>query len=280
MVLNTSAAATVLRRVSNCWVLCFLVLFAFGGQAALAQNLPVKTPAPAGADVSQSTGQNALTNLKTPHTELGIIKKHSIFFPDLATSITPLTAGQKFKLSAEESVSPLAFISAGASAAWEQAFNSYSGYGQGWGAYGERFGAGMAITASANFFGTFAISSAFHDDPRHFVLTDQSNRARIKYAVTRQFVGRKDDGSRTVNLAKIFGPLMAEALASTYLPPEERTAGKTFKRYGARMSWGIGGTLLKEYWPTIFKSLGAPKKLNPVPEETPASPSSSSQHQN
>jgi hypothetical protein len=42
------------------------------------------------------------------------------------------------------------------------------------------------------------------------------------------------------------------------LPQEERTAPKTFERSGERFAFGIGTTLLKEYWPEIMKKLGRP----------------------
>jgi hypothetical protein len=50
--------------------------------------------------------------------------------------------------------------------------------------------------------------------------------------------------------------LVAEGIANTYLPPEERTASKTFERAGDRFAFGIGSTLLKEYWPEIMKKFG------------------------
>jgi hypothetical protein len=48
---------------------------------------------------------------------------------------------------------------------------------------------------------------------------------------------------------------MAEGLANSYLPDDERTAGKTFSRFGIRMGFSAVGYVTKEYWPTIFKSL-------------------------
>jgi hypothetical protein len=49
--------------------------------------------------------------------------------------------------------------------------------------------------------------------------------------------------------------LLAEGLANTYLPDSERTAGKTFERYGIRIGFSAANNILKEYWPTIFKRL-------------------------
>lgn len=248
------------------WILRIAALFLIANQIAVAQEQP-KAAAPPDATITQPGTNNlaAQPQLFQSNAPGGVIARRSIFFPELATNTTPLDVRQKFELFAEKSVSPYAILSATVSAASEQAFNTYSGYGQGWGAYGKRFGAAMATSTSNNFFGTFLISSIFHEDPRHFVLVDQSNAARIKYALTRQIVGRTDSGHRTINLAKIFGPLAAEALANTYLPESERTVDKTFERYGERMAFGVVDTLIKEYWVTIFKSMRVSKTKGSEP---------------
>ncbi len=54
-----------------------------------------------------------------------------------------------------------------------------------------------------------------------------------------------------------------EGIANSYLPPGERTVGKTFERAGDRFAWGVGSTLIKEFWPVIFKKL-SPRHENPA----------------
>jgi hypothetical protein len=83
---------------------------------------------------------------------------------------------------------------------------------------------------------------------------------------------RRDDGSETFNLPGTLGPLLAEALANVYLPETERTAGKTFQRYGIRIGFGAVNNLVKEYWPTIFKSLGIAKVAPGLQPEPPVAP--------
>jgi hypothetical protein len=247
-------------------MLRFAGLVLISNQIAVAQEQP-KVAAPPDATATQASGNTSAVQPQSFQSNApgGVIARRSIFFPELATNTTPLDVRQKFELFAEKSVSPYAVLSATVSAASEQAFNTYAGYGQGWDGYGKRFGAAMATNTSNNFFGTFVISSIFHEDPRHFVLADQSNAARIKYALTRQVIGRTDSGHRTINLAKIFGPLAAEALANTYLPENERTVDKTFERYGERMAFGVVDTLIKEYWVTIFRSMRSSKTRGSEP---------------
>ena len=68
-------------------------------------------------------------------------------------------------------------------------------------------------------------------------------------------VARTDDGKDAANWAGILGPLLAESLANSYLPVKEQTAGGTFQRYGWRIGLNAASNALREYWPTIFRSL-------------------------
>jgi hypothetical protein len=248
-----------------------IVLLVFSG-AVSAQQPPVANPIPAGAESPQSTtGANpAQTPAQFPSQDdsqkrkssvgdtVGVLSRKSIFFPELATNRNPLTSGQKFKLFVDRTIAPSTFIGASFSAAYKQAINSYPGYGQGWGAYGDRYGAAVANSASTNFFGTFVFPSLFHTDPRHFFTNRPGFAKKAEYALTRQVVTRTDSGRNTFNWSRILSVLVAEGIANSYLPPEERTVSKTFERAGDRFAFGIGSTLLKEYWPEIMKKFGRP----------------------
>lgn len=246
-------------------------LLVFSG-AASAQQPPAISPLLADAESAQSTagaGQAQTPPQSTPEDDsqkhksamdetVGILSRKSIFFPDLATNRNPLTSEQKFKLFVDKTISPSTWVSATFSSAYKQAINSYPGYGQGWGAYGERYGAAIADSASTNFFGAFVFPSLFHQDPRHFFYNRPGFAKKFEYALTRQVVTRTDSGRNTFNWSRILSVLVAEGIANSYLPREERTASKTFERAGGRFAFGIGSTLLKEYWPEIMKKFGRP----------------------
>ena len=67
----------------------------------------------------------------------------------------------------------------------------------------------MAFAASCNMAGTFAIASVLHEDPRYFVENSGRFRESVRYAVTRVFICRRDDGTTGTNWAGILGPLAA-----------------------------------------------------------------------
>jgi hypothetical protein len=166
---------------------------------------------------------------------VGILGRRSLFFPDLATNPKPLSTKQKFELSVDQSVAPSRFISSAFTAGIGQARDSLPGYGEGGSGYAKRFGSSLATAASSNFFGTFLLASALHRDPRFFVSMHSGVGYRIGYGM--------------------LGPLLAESLANSYLPEQERTAGNTFQRYGWRIGANTAGNILREYWPVIFRSL-------------------------
>jgi hypothetical protein len=77
----------------------------------------------------------------------------------------------------------------------------------------------------------------------------------VKYSLTRVVVTRSDDGRNVANWSGLLGPAMAEGLANVYWPEEERTAGKTFERYGLDLATRAGFNMFRNYWPVFFKKL-------------------------
>lgn len=194
-----------------------------------------------------------------------LVAKKSIVFPNLATGTAPLSPEQKFKLFVNNSVSLSAFAAAGLSAGVRQAYNSPAGYGQGAEGYGKRFGAAMARKSSSQFFGTFVLASALHQDPRFFVRSDLDFGGSVKYAIRRVFVARSDSGRQVFNSSGLLGMMAAEGLANVYYPDTYRTAGNTFSRFGYDLMGNAAGNLLRQYWPHINR------KLKLVPQQsTPA----------
>jgi hypothetical protein len=192
---------------------------------------------------------------KPPSDATSTLVRRSFFFPNIATGESRLSTGDKFKLFAANSASVSTLLGAAFSAGIGQAENSPEGYGQGGEGYGKRFGASMARTASNEFFGTFVLASMLGQDPRFFPQANPTFGGSIKYAVSRVFVTRNDDGKDVANWSGLLGPAMGEGLANVYWPEDERTAGKTFERYGIDLASRAGWNLFRNYWPVLFKRL-------------------------
>lgn len=226
-----------------------------------------KTSLPDSPEPKQATSANPVVG--TTSRFVGYMTNRSIFFPDIATGEGPLTMGGKFKLFVDESISPGYVLAAGINGAIGQARNVPPGFGQGWGAYGDRFGASMGRASSNSFFGTFVFASLLRQDPRFFPQSHPSFWGSVKYSARRVFVTRADSGRRVFNSSSILGTLGAEVLANAYLPVSEQTGAKTAERFGTDLAWRFAANMFKNYWPTIFHNLGL-NRLKVIPD--PASP--------
>jgi hypothetical protein len=186
---------------------------------------------------------------------VGYATNRSIIFPDIATSPGPISPGGKFKIFVNQSISPAYILASALSAAINQANNSPSAPGQGWDAYGTRYGYSIARASSQSFFGTFVFASLFRQDPRFFPENHPSFFRAIKYSAVRIVVTRSDKGNDTFNSSGLLGPLAAETLANAYYPVHEQTGARTMERYGSDLVWKFAGNMFKEYWPTLFKDM-------------------------
>jgi hypothetical protein len=197
-------------------------------------------------------------------TTIQVLGRRSVFFPELAFDRGPLNRRQKLELAVDETVAPSSFLASAFTSGIGQTRDSLHGYGQEWAGYGKRFGSSVASGASSRLFGTFLMPSALHQDPRYFVKLYGNPASRIIYAMSRVVMTRTDDGRQAFNWSNVVGDLLAEGLATSYLPDEQRTTGKTFTRFGVRIGFSALDNVVKEYWPTIFRSLRITKM---VPDE-------------
>lgn len=246
-------------------VMVAIVASLAGQVPAMAQTSDANSPPSAPNTQAQASAPTAGENGQ-PGT-VKVLKKPSFFFPDIAHSSQPLTAGEKFKLAITNSVSPPAFLGSAFGAGIGQAADTPAGYGQGAEGYGKRFGASMATGASTNLIGTFFLSSVMHDDPRYFVMGDGSLGQSIKYALRRVVIVRKDDGGEAFNFPGVLAPLAAAGLANTYMPDAQRTVSYTFESYGWAMAASAGVNILKEYWPTITRKVLVPLRMSHDPNK-------------
>ena len=254
-----SSLSLFLRLSASASLVVLLVASVLGGRS-LAQETP-KPPEQTSQEPSKPAGQTDTTSgkqvsntaMKPGGGLVNLLDRKSLFFPDIAESTEPLSPGGKFKLFVDNSISLHAIGAAAVGAAMSQADDSPTGFEQGCDAYGQRFGSSMARTASSEFFGTFILASALHEDPRFFPEVNPGFGQSVKYSVKRLFVTRNDSGRDVANISGLLGPLLGEGLANAYWPDRNRTVGDTFMRYGLDLATRAGGNLLREYWPTIHR---------------------------
>ncbi|MFZ1132030.1 MAG: hypothetical protein WBV31_07630 [Terriglobales bacterium] len=220
-----------------------------------AQETPQTQPSPSPAARPPADQAPAAPSRIPPVALYNLLQKKSIVFPDIAYSTDRLSPGQKFELFVDNSISVDSVTWAALGSAVGQADDSPTGFPQGWEGYGKRFGADMARQASGEFFGTFLLASAMHEDPRFYAEINPSFLHAVKYSVQRVFIMRNDDGREVVSWSRLGGPLLAEGLANVYYPDRNRSVGDTLFRFGLDLASRAGGNMLREYWPTVLRKV-------------------------
>jgi hypothetical protein len=177
-----------------------------------------------------------------------------------ARNAPALTAGQKFGLFAKGALDPFPVAAYAVQAGVSQATNTHSGYGQGLGGYGKRFGAALLDGTSGLFFGTYAFPSLLHQDPRYFRKGDGSAWSRVGYSITRGFVTRSDSGQSQPNWSNVVGKFTSAGLSNLYYPAEDRGANLTLTRVAISLSYQTLGNFAIEFWPEIHRKLSGGNK--------------------
>ena len=155
----------------------FLAFFAF---VALSTALVAQQPTGGGTansppDNPQPQQQTAPSAIAGVASDIGYVTHKSWFFPNIAASPEALTPPGKFKLFLNESISPANILTSAIGAAYSQARNNPEAYGQGWDAYGGRFGASLARSASTT-------SLAILFSPPYSARTRDSFRRAIRHS--------------------------------------------------------------------------------------------------
>jgi hypothetical protein len=186
-------------------------------------------------------------------------------------NVPPLTTAQKYKVVARGSFDYIQIPWYGFLAAISQAEDSEPGFGQGWGAYGKRFGTAFADGTIENFMTGAVLPSLLHEDPRFFQLGHGSFTHRAFYAVSRNFVTRTDSGGSQFNYSEIVGGGMAAFISTySYHPSADKTVSNAVSVWGTQLGYDTITIVVKEFWPDIHRKLSHKQKGDVAPPEKPA----------
>lgn len=176
---------------------------------------------------------------------LGVLPNFYIsYVPDAA----PLTKRQKFKLALRVSRDPVTFFTTGVTAGVEQWQGDFSGYGQGFSGYAQRYAATYGDRLSSTFLGAALLPSLFHQDPRYFYRGHGRVLARALYAVSTVVVCKGDNGHWQPNFSNVLGNLGAAGISSAYYPASDRHGLQvTVDNTLVNVATGAFGTLFQEF---------------------------------
>jgi len=170
---------------------------------------------------------------------------------DVEENKGPLTVHQKWNIAWHQFWDPSAHYGNIVQAGISQAANGLPHYGQGWGAFGERFAAqeGDQFTGSMLIYG--ALPTLLHDDPRYFRKGRGSAWSRIAYAATRVVFCRTDAGKPAFNVPSVFGQLGQASISMLYYPQQDRKISGVLTGWAINQGYNIGWNQLKEFTPDL-----------------------------
>jgi hypothetical protein len=230
-------------------------------QLALAPSQPQATDAKDGKDGKENGKQGETVGKSKLEKETGTVNDR-IFevLPNYGTvenakDLPPLTSGQKFRLATAGVFDWAAFPFNGVLSGIAQAKNDPKQWGQGWGAYGKRYGASFADNSIGTYMTTAVFPSLLHEDPRYYQLGEGRFAHRAYHAVNRLFVTRTDSGHNRFNYSESIGNAAAAAISNIYHVPEDRTASRNATTFAFLILYDGLSNELKEFWPDIRRKV-------------------------
>lgn len=158
----------------------------------------------------------------------------------------PLTAKLKFQLAFKVVVDPVTAAAVGLYSGIEQAGDRPS-YGQGAKGFGKRVGANAAGGFTDIMIGGAILPSLLHQDPRYFYKGTGTTMSRMRYAMSRPFVCKGDNGKWQPNYSSIGGDLGSSAISYTYFPKSDRGVGMIFTNFAINTGERTVASLAQEF---------------------------------
>jgi hypothetical protein len=164
---------------------------------------------------------------------------------------TTLTESRRFHLYLMSTVGPVPILAEAAGAGIGQWENSPKEWGQGWGAYGQRFGSNLAYNGVRGTI-TYGTSILFHEDNRYFASHKHGLLARTGYAVLSTVTARNPNGQTTFSISGVTGVVGASAISSIWGPDSFKGIGNISKNAGVSFSATAAFNLVREFLPDIL----------------------------
>ncbi len=247
-----------------CLLPWFLMTIALAQDQTPPQGAVPSAPAPASKTPAPQSADRTIVKEKSKSQKPGNgTSNDRLFFtlPNFLTlenagKVPPLTAGEKFKVTARDTFDPVELVWYGALAGIAQAEDDEPKYGQGAEGYAQRYGVRFADGTIENFMTKAIFPSLLHQDPRYFQLGKGGFWHRTGYAVSRIFVTRTDSGHSQFNYSEIFGSATAAAISTySYHLESERNLTSTAGVWGTQVAWDTLSYVVKEFWPDIHRKL-------------------------
>ena len=167
----------------------------------------------------------------------------------------PLTPELKGFLAIRNVADPFNLITIAAYSGIYVAFEPHSAYGPGFPGWGRLAGYSTLEDMQSEFFGTFAIPSLVHEDPRYHRMPQASIKRRIGHALIHTVWTQHDDGTPMINYATLLTIPISAELSNLYVPGLSTNGPSTGKRILAGYATDPVGPLIAEFLPDLAKHI-------------------------
>lgn len=168
--------------------------------------------------------------------------------PSNSMTAPPLTVGGKFQYRVIDEFSVRGVIGNLAGAGLGQFTNTPGEWGQGWGAYGERYASGFGSTLSRQVF-AFTLETALHEDPRYFPSTETTFGARVKHALKYALITHTDSGDDRFAYSRVISAFGSGQLVNVWQPKSTGSVSDGLERGIITLGVDAGFNLAQEFIP-------------------------------
>lgn len=158
----------------------------------------------------------------------------------------PLTPKLKVQLAFKVAVDPVTAAGVALYSGMEQA-GDRPNYGQGAQGFGKRVGANAAGGFTDIMIGGAILPSLLHQDPRYFYKGTGTTMSRMRYAMSRPFVCKGDNGKWQPNYSSIGGDLGSSGISYAYYPKSDRGMGMIFTNFAVNTGERMVASLAQEF---------------------------------
>ena len=129
--------------------------------------------------------------------------------------------------------------------------NAPKEWGQGWGAYGKRYGSNLAYNAIRQTI-TYTGGLALREDSRYFASRDTGFWKRTKHALVSTFMAEHYDGRQCFSISGTAGVIGAGAISSVWGPASWKGPGNIAYNVGISFASTAGTNVFREFLPDIL----------------------------
>lgn len=158
---------------------------------------------------------------------------------------------ERFREFALATVGPVPLLGEAAGAGIEQWMNTPEDWGQGWGAFGKRYGSNLAYNGIRQAI-TYAGSNALGEDSRYFASRRSGIWPRARHALVSTFTARHMDGRDSFAFSSTLGVIGASAISSTWGPDAWKGPGNIAQNAAVSFASTAAFNVVREFLPDIF----------------------------